>query len=163
MDEYRAASAPHPWPRVMINFDNEIVEMIEAAQPIAWFTGRPLDGAVVAAVSRVFAPGVGGTDGANRKQGSGPRETVGSPPQPQRVEIPPWRAAVTLALVGPDAGPAQRDGKGQRPGEQEALRPPTRPRADANEGEGNPSHTIAGLAIYSVPACSFAHACSTSH
>jgi len=50
----------------MIDFDNDIIEMIGAAQPIAWFTGRSLDGAVIAPVGRVFAPSVSGTDASNR-------------------------------------------------------------------------------------------------
>ena len=39
MDEYGAATAFDARPRIVVDFHDEIVQMIGAAQPIAWFIG----------------------------------------------------------------------------------------------------------------------------
>lgn len=143
MDEHRTAAPADAGPRIVINFHNEIVQMVGASQPIAWFIGRPLDGAVIASVGRVFAPGVSGADAADRQEGPRPRQPVGPPPQPYRAEMASRRGAVPLALVGRNTRSTERNRQGQRPGKQKALRPPARPRANADKAKRNPSHTLA--------------------
>jgi Zn-dependent protease with chaperone function len=56
MDEDRAAPAGHPWAGVVVDLDDEIVEVVVPPQPVAWFTGRLPEGAIVAAVSGILAP-----------------------------------------------------------------------------------------------------------
>src|SRR5437588_9056182 len=64
MDEHRAAAPGHARPGVVINFDNKIIELIIAPEPVAGASGRDFDMPVVAPISRVLAPGVAGTDRA---------------------------------------------------------------------------------------------------
>src|SRR5271170_5191297 len=67
MDEYGAAAAGDSGLRVVVNLDKEVIEGVVAPQAVAWFTGRPLKGSVIAPVGRIFAPGIGGTDAAQRQ------------------------------------------------------------------------------------------------
>jgi hypothetical protein len=73
MDEDGAAAAGNARPGVMVDFDDEIVQGIVAAEPVARFLGRAREGPVIAAVGRVLAPGVAGTDAANRQRRAWPR------------------------------------------------------------------------------------------
>ena len=67
MDEYGAAAAGHSGLRVVVNLDKQVVEAVVAPKAVAWFTGRPLKGSIIAPVGRIFAPGIGGTDAAQRQ------------------------------------------------------------------------------------------------
>ena len=58
VQEYRATAACDPGPRVVVNFNNEIIKMILPPQPVAGLTGGHPDRLVIAAVCRVLAPGV---------------------------------------------------------------------------------------------------------
>ncbi len=157
MDEDGAAAAGNPGPRVMVDFDNEVVESVVAVQAVAWFIGRPRESAVIAAVSRVLAPGVAGPDAADRQRGLRPWQTVGPPPQSHRIESARRRAAVAFALIGPDAAPAERHRHRVDPREQPALRSPAGPAADADEVKRSPSHAVAApipnarLLLYPYP------------
>ena len=138
MDEDRAAAAGDPRPGIVVDLDNEVVEAIVTAQPVARFLGRARERAVIAPVVRVFAPGVMWADAADRQRGARAGQAVGAPPQPQGVKPSARRAAVAFALVGFDAGAAERDGQRQWAGEQQALRGPARPGADADRGKRSP-------------------------
>ena len=50
----------------MIELEKNVVEAVVPPEPVAWFIGRPPEGAVVAPIGWVFTPGVGGADTANR-------------------------------------------------------------------------------------------------
>src|SRR5207248_458861 len=107
MQEYSAAVTGNARPRVVVNFDNEIIEAIGTPQPVAWFIGRPVEGPVVPSIGRIFAPGVVGADPPDRQQGARPRQAVGSPPQPNRMKLTGRRRAVAFPLGRFDAGSAQ--------------------------------------------------------
>lgn len=128
----------------MINFDNEIIEVIAAAEPVAWFIGRSPEGAVVAAVGWVLAPSVGRADAAHGQQGARTRQAIGAPPEPQGVKAATRGAAVTFALIGANTAAAECDGHGQRAGDQPTLRASVRPRADVDASEPSPSLAVAG-------------------
>ena len=57
MQEHRAAAAGHPRAGIVVDLDDEIVEMVVPPQPVAWFSGRAAEGAVIAPVGGIFAPG----------------------------------------------------------------------------------------------------------
>jgi hypothetical protein len=109
MNEDRAAAPRHAWERIVVEFDDEIVEAVVPSQPITWFSGRPPKGLVIAAVRWVLAPGIVGPDPAQGEQGPGRRQAVGAPPQPDGVKPAGRRAAIAFALVGPHAAAAERD------------------------------------------------------
>ena len=140
VDENSAAAAGDARPSIVVDFDDEIVEAVVAAQAVAWFSGRPLVGVVVTPIVRVLAPSVVSGDPANRQACLRPRQTVGAPPQPDRAKAAGRRAAVAFALVGLDAGAAERDRYGNRTGGQPALASPAWPGIDVDDGKRSPSH-----------------------
>ena len=119
--EHRAASAGDARARVVIDLDNEIVEPVVAPQPVGRASLRHLHRLVVGAVVRVLAPAVVRTDWAHRQAGPWPRRPVGAPPQPPQLETAPRRAAIALALVGPDAAAAKRNRQRKPPRDQPAA------------------------------------------
>ena len=108
MDEHGAAAAGHARPGVVVDFDDQIVETVVPAQPIAWFIGRPAEGSVIAAVRRILAPGIVAADPTHRQQGPRPRQPIRPPPQADRAKTAARRAAIALALGCLDPAPAQR-------------------------------------------------------
>src|SRR5262249_28649826 len=72
MQENSAAATGHAGPRVVIDFDDQIVEAVGPRQAIAWFTGRPLERLVVAPIGWVFTPGVVRPDPPDRQQSARP-------------------------------------------------------------------------------------------
>src|SRR5438445_3003748 len=103
MQEHGAAAAGYPWAGVVIDFNDEIVEMVLARQPVAGLVADQTNGLIVVAVSRVLAPGVFGPDRPDRQIGPRPRMAVGAPPQLQRIVRAPRGAAIALPFVGQDA------------------------------------------------------------
>jgi hypothetical protein len=110
MQEHRAATPRYARSGIVIDLDNEVIEAVFAPEPVATAAALQPDRPVVMPVVRVFAPGVLRADGADRQEGPRPLVTVAPPPEPQGVKDAPGRAAIALALVGPDAAPAERDG-----------------------------------------------------
>ena len=110
MDEDGAAAAGDPWPVVVIDLDDQIVEVVVSLQPVARLARAATDRAVVAAIGRVLAPGIARSDGADWQRGPGPGDSVGPPPQPLQPELSPRRSPISFPLVGKNAPPAQRDG-----------------------------------------------------
>jgi len=47
MDEDGAAQPGHPRPGVVVDLDDQVVEAIPPAEPVAWFIGRAVERAVV--------------------------------------------------------------------------------------------------------------------
>ena len=66
MNEHRAAPASNSRSRIVVDLDNEVVKRIVAAQPVAWFIGRPAEWLVIAPILRILAPGIGWADAAKR-------------------------------------------------------------------------------------------------
>ena len=60
MNENGAATASDTRARVVVNFDDEIVEPVFTRQPIALSVRRYLDWPVISAITRIFTPTVGG-------------------------------------------------------------------------------------------------------
>ena len=114
MDENSAAPAGNAGPRVVVDFDNEIIETVDPAQAVAWFIGRTSKWPVIAPIGWVLAPGVHRADGAPWQPGRWPQPAVSSPPQSKRVEAAARGNAIALALTGPDARAAERDRHSQR-------------------------------------------------
>ncbi len=50
----------------MVDFDNEVIEIVGAAEPVTRFIGRPPKGPIVAPIVGILAPGVVWADPANR-------------------------------------------------------------------------------------------------
>lgn len=106
MDKHGAAPAGHARPSIMVDFDNQIVEAVVAAQPVAWFIGRPAERLVIAAIQGVLAPGIVAPDPAHRKQCPRPRQAIGPPPQADGMKSAGRRAAVAFVLRRLDSGAA---------------------------------------------------------
>src|SRR5262245_8919615 len=113
MQEYGAAAAGNAGARVVVDLDNEIVEVVLAPQAVARLAAFEPNRLVVMAVGRVFAPGILAADRAHRQKAFRADMAVGTPPQLPGMEGAAGGAAVALALVGPDAAPAERDRDGQ--------------------------------------------------
>lgn len=122
MDEDRAAAPGDARACVVVNFDNQIIELIITPKTVAGIPPGKQNVAVVAPVVRVFAPGVLRADSARRKGGGRPRQAIRPPPQPQQPESAARRCAITFALVGQNAAAPQRDRKRLRTGDQHGAR-----------------------------------------
>jgi hypothetical protein len=66
MDEHSAAAPRNTRAGVVIDLDDDVVQAILAPKPIAWFIGRPMERPIVAAVLRVFAPRICGSNRPGR-------------------------------------------------------------------------------------------------
>jgi hypothetical protein len=135
VDEHGAAAAGDPRSHIVVDFDNQVVQPIGAAQKIAWFIGRAAKDPIVAPVGGVLTPGVGRPDWARRQQCTRPRQAVGPPPQPQGMKTAARSGAIALALVGADAATAERNRQGQGAGEQPTPRPPAWTTRDADDSQ----------------------------
>jgi hypothetical protein len=80
VDEHGAAATGNPGPRVVIEFEKNVVEGVVAPEAVAWFIGRPPERAVIAPISRIFTPGVGGADPAKGERCPRARKAIGPPP-----------------------------------------------------------------------------------
>ncbi len=122
VDEHGASPPGHARARVVVDFDNQIIEMIVAPQPVPGLAGRQFKGPVVAPVGGILAPGVIAPDAANRQPRHWPDPAVRAPPEPHHPKPAARRRAITLALVGPDAAAAERHRQNPRASEQPAFR-----------------------------------------
>src|SRR3982751_6646056 len=109
MQEHGAAAPGNAPARVVLNLDDEIVEMVLPGQPVALVAAREANRPVVVTISRVFAPGILGTNGVNGQERPRAGMAVGAPPQKARMEDAAGGAAVALALVGHDPATSERD------------------------------------------------------
>ena len=117
----------------MVDFNNDIVEIVGSPQAVAWFIGRPVERPVVAPIMWVFAPGVGRPDSPNRQEHARAGQAVGPPPQPNRVKPAGGRPAVAFPLRCLDPGPAQGDPEHAVPRREPALAMEIRAAADMND------------------------------
>jgi hypothetical protein len=107
MDKDSAAAAGNARPRVVVDLDDEIVQVIFPCEAVGTAAFRHGDVLVVMAVARILAPSVGVFDAADRETGDRPRVAVGAPPQSLQPEYAARGRAVTLPLVGADAATAE--------------------------------------------------------
>jgi len=121
VDEHGAATAGDARPRVVVELDDQIVKLVQALETVAGSVGIAPDRLVVVAIPGVFAPGVIAADTPDRQLGHWPSHPVGAPPQPPQPERAARGAAVTLALVGPNAAATERDRQCKGAGGQNAA------------------------------------------
>ena len=140
VNEHRAAAAGNARPGVVVDFDNQIIEMVGAAQPVAGLSGRQPEGPIVAPVGRILAPGIVRPDSPDRQPRDRPRSAVGPPPQPHQPKPAARRCAVAFALVGQDAAAAERHRQCQRPGDQPSFGPVARPGPHPQRLQGSRRH-----------------------
>src|SRR5271168_2634797 len=74
VDEYRATTSGNSWAGVVIDFNDDVVEAVLPPKPVAWFTGRPLEGSIITAVAWILTPRIGRVDAADRKLGQRTRK-----------------------------------------------------------------------------------------
>src|SRR5262245_30324133 len=100
MQEYGAAPAGNPRPRVVIDFDDQVVQMVVTPEAVARLIGRATERTIVAAVTGIFAPGHGGIDADCGQPRQRLAAAVGAPPQPPEAETAARRGTIALPLVG---------------------------------------------------------------
>jgi hypothetical protein len=142
MHEHGATAAGDARARIMGNLDHQVVELVVAPHPVAWFIGRAPEGTIVAPVGWVLAPCRGAIDAVNREQGVRPRRAVGPPPQPHKPEAPARRRPVALALVGQDAGAPEHDGNRAPARQQNSVASAGWPAAHAKERKDQSPHWL---------------------
>ena len=126
VDEYGAAAAGDARPGVVVDFDDQIVEVVGAAEPVAWFIGRAPERSVVAPVGgsshqASFGP-MRRTGSQRRGRGrrsarhhsrSGRNRPRGVPPSPSRLSA---RTPARPSATGMANGPANSQPCDLRPG-----------------------------------------------
>jgi DNA-binding response OmpR family regulator len=133
MQKNRTATSDHPRPGIVVDLDHQVVQGILPPQPVAWFTGRAPERAVVAAVRGILAPRNVRVDPAHGEVRPRGGTAIGAPPQAQRPERPPRSRAVAFALVGENACASKHDRDRAAARNEHAVAAPARPRANANE------------------------------
>jgi hypothetical protein len=140
VNEYRAATPGHPWPRIVVDFNDEVVKMVRPSQVVARCIGPAPDRAIVPAVSRILTPGIISANAPNGEQGARRRTAVGSPPQADQTKATARRCAIALALIGLNAGPPERDRNVRDTDSEPALAPVSRARTDKNVSHSYAAH-----------------------
>lgn len=133
MDKDRAAAPGDSRAPIVVDLDDQVVEMIVTAEPVAWFIGRAAKRLIVTPVGRVLAPGVAHADAPRRQSGDRAHQAVRPPPKAQRAEPAGRRRSITLALVcgNPAAPERDRNGPGSCP--HQAARALPGPAVDCQE------------------------------
>ncbi len=116
MKKYRAAAPGNPRAAIVINFYNQIIEMVLARKPVPGAAGRHLDASIVARVGRILAPGVIWSDPPYRQPSGRPRAAFRVPPQANKTETAARGRPIALPLVRQNAAPAESDRKNMRTG-----------------------------------------------
>lgn len=116
VNKHRAAAPGDAWPRIVIDFYDEVIEMIFAGKPIRGRVRRNLDRLVVVAIGRIFTPSVGSINTARRQRGNWASMPVRPPPEPPRAKCAAGRAAIALAFVGLDTAVSKRNRQRDRSG-----------------------------------------------
>jgi hypothetical protein len=106
MNENGAATASDSRARVVVNFDDEIVELVFTRQPITLSVRRYLDWPIVSAITRIFTPTVGGAYSLRRQRRDRTRVPIGAPPQSREPECAARRTAVAFTFICLDAASA---------------------------------------------------------
>ena len=114
MDKHRTAVPRHAGLCVVVDFNNQIIELIVAPQPVTGAVWRYRDVAIVAPVSWILAPGVARADSPPWEQRDRARHAVGAPPQPPEVKNAARRCAVAFPFVRPNAAATERYRKGNQ-------------------------------------------------
>lgn len=140
MNEHRAAAPGHARPRIVVDFDDKIVQMVRTSQVVAGCIDRASHWAIVTAVSGILTPGIIGGNTAEGEQRARRRTAVGSPPQTDQTKSTARRGAIALALIGLYAGPPKRDRNVHRADSQPALAPVSGSRPNKNVSHRYAAH-----------------------
>src|SRR4051812_49021835 len=119
MEEYRASVAGDPRAPIVIDFDNQIIEMVLADKAVPGIAGRQFDALVIAPVGRVLAPGVVRRNPPHGEPCRGLWPPFGVPPDADEAETPTRRRAVAFPLVCQNTAAAERDRKNLRSGNEQ--------------------------------------------
>ncbi|MGX1050010.1 hypothetical protein AB7M74_000945 [Bradyrhizobium japonicum] len=138
MQKHRTAPAGDTRSGVVVDFDDEVIEMVGPLETVTALLRPEPDRLIVMAISGVLAPGVRVADGPGRKKGPRTAVAVAPPPQLPGTEAAPRGAAIALALVCQDSAPPQRHRDRQRAGRQPAPAriPGSRFNADRSKRSG---------------------------
>ena len=66
VDEDRAAAPGDPGAHIVVDFDNQIIEMVRPPKPVTGRASRHFDRTIVTPVGRVLAPGIVRRDSPHR-------------------------------------------------------------------------------------------------
>ena len=99
MHEHGAAASGNARMRIVVDFEDEIVKVIIAPEPVAWCVFGQADRAVISAIVRVFAPSVGTGDAAHRQVRRWTSDAIRTPPKAERPKVSAWRCTIALALI----------------------------------------------------------------
>jgi hypothetical protein len=80
VDEHGASATGHPRSGIVVDLDDEIIEVVGAAQTITGNIGRAMNRAIIEAMTGILTPGIVGADPANRQQCPWPGRAIGPPP-----------------------------------------------------------------------------------
>ena len=130
MHENGAAASRNARAAIVIKLDDQIVEAIVPPQAITGLAGFAPDWPIVAAIARVFAPGIVRVDRTQRKESSRAKAPIRAPPQPPQPESATRRCAVAFTFVCVDPAPPERDRQHKLPRDQDSSR--FRPRLGAH-------------------------------
>src|SRR5262249_55498881 len=111
MNEHRAPAIGDARPRIVLELDDQVVQVIVAPKPVPWRLGRKSYGPIVAAVSGVFTPGVIPADRAQRQGRARLRHAIAAPPHAAEAEAPARRGTVAFPFVCLDACATERHRK----------------------------------------------------
>src|SRR4051794_23317484 len=112
VQEHRTAAAGDARGCVVIDFDDEIVQVIVPLEPIAIASEVQPYRPVIVTAFGIFAPAIVRPDRANRQKRARPRMAVRAPPYLPWPEGALRGGSVAFALVGADAATAERDRDG---------------------------------------------------
>ncbi len=146
MPENRAAAAANHRGVVPAHFDDDVVEMVLACEPLLGFAGRALDQTIVAPVGTIVAPGIARCDSAQRQAGLGAGQAVGAIEYAAQRQCGAGGAAIALALGDNDAGAAKRTGKTSAAGDQKTPAAIMHGADDSQPGKAAPDLTWTGTA-----------------
>src|SRR5262249_61642275 len=99
VDEPRAPTPADPRAGVVVDFDDEIVEVVVPPKAVPAVACRPVEWTVVAAISGIFTPGEGGADTPRWQRCRRARVAGGPPPQGREGQTAARGGALSLALA----------------------------------------------------------------
>ncbi len=124
----------------MIDFDDEIVELVVPPQAVAAIAGRALERTVVAAIGGIFTPSKGRINAPGRQLCRRVPMAIRAPPQADKPKMPAGRCAISLEFVGANAAAAEHDLECARSGEQDPSGPTAWAGPDADQGKSLATH-----------------------
>jgi hypothetical protein len=141
VNEHCAASPGYPRPRIVIDFDDEVVKMIGTSQVVAGCIDGPLHRAIIPSIGGILAPGIIWRNAPDGEQGARRWTAVSSPPQSDQTKATARRCAIAFALIGLNAGSAERDRNVRGADREPALGPVSGAGTDKNVSHSYAAHS----------------------